>query len=79
MLNYPPSEAGAELVQLFDSWAGVLPEPAFAQWVIEPTKRIVSALERRFAIAAVRCDFSTRFPSDDGRYCPPGDRRIYRD
>jgi uroporphyrinogen decarboxylase len=42
-------EAGAELVQLFDSWAGVLPEPAFAQWVIEPTKRIVSALERRFA------------------------------
>jgi uroporphyrinogen decarboxylase len=42
-------EAGAELVQLFDSWAGVLPEPGFAQWVIEPTKRIVSALERRFA------------------------------
>jgi uroporphyrinogen decarboxylase len=42
-------EAGAELVQLFDSWAGVLPEPAFARWVIEPTKRIVAALETRFA------------------------------
>ncbi len=36
--------AGAEVVQLFDSWAGVLPEAAFRQWVIEPTKKIVSAL-----------------------------------
>jgi uroporphyrinogen decarboxylase len=41
--------AGAELVQLFDTWAGILPEPAFARWVIEPTKRIVSALRGRFA------------------------------
>jgi uroporphyrinogen decarboxylase len=42
-------EAGAELVQLFDSWAGMLPERAFEQWVIEPTKRIVLALRSRFA------------------------------
>ena len=42
-------EAGAELVQLFDSWAGMLPERAFTQWVIEPTRRIVSALRNRFA------------------------------
>ncbi len=42
-------EAGAEVVQLFDSWAGILPEPAFARWVIEPTRRIVSALKSRFA------------------------------
>jgi uroporphyrinogen decarboxylase len=41
-------DAGAELIQLFDSWAGVLPEPAFARWVIEPTKRIVAALDSRF-------------------------------
>lgn len=40
--------AGAEVVQLFDSWAGVLPEPAFERWVIEPTRRIVTALKRRF-------------------------------
>ena len=40
--------AGAEVVQLFDSWAGILPEPAFERWVIEPTKRIVTALKRRF-------------------------------
>jgi uroporphyrinogen decarboxylase len=42
-------EAGAELVQLFDTWAGVLPEPAFERWVIEPTKRIVAGVKRRFA------------------------------
>jgi uroporphyrinogen decarboxylase len=41
-------EAGAEVVQLFDSWAGILPEPAFEQWVVEPTSRIVAALKRRF-------------------------------
>src|SRR5215469_18803113 len=40
--------AGAEVVQLFDSWAGILPESAFGHWVIEPTRRIVSALKRRF-------------------------------
>ena len=40
--------AGAEVVQLFDSWAGILPERAFERWVIEPTKRIVAALKRRF-------------------------------
>jgi uroporphyrinogen decarboxylase len=41
-------EAGAEVVQLFDTWAGVLPEPAFARWVIEPTKTIVADLKQRF-------------------------------
>jgi uroporphyrinogen decarboxylase len=41
-------EAGAEAVQLFDSWAGVLPEQAFERWVIEPTKRIVAAVRSRF-------------------------------
>jgi uroporphyrinogen decarboxylase len=40
--------AGAEVVQLFDSWAGILPEAAFAQWVIEPTRQIVTALKIRF-------------------------------
>jgi uroporphyrinogen decarboxylase len=39
--------AGAEVVQLFDSWAGVLPESEFARWVIAPTKRIVAALKIR--------------------------------
>jgi uroporphyrinogen decarboxylase len=42
-------EAGAELVQLFDSWAGVLPETGFERWVISPAKRIITALRHRFA------------------------------
>jgi uroporphyrinogen decarboxylase len=41
-------EAGAEVVQLFDTWAGVLPEAGFERWVVEPTKRIVAALKLRF-------------------------------
>jgi uroporphyrinogen decarboxylase len=40
--------AGAEIVQLFDSWAGVLPEAGFERWVIAPTRRIVGALRSRF-------------------------------
>jgi len=40
-------EAGADVIQLFDSWAGVLPEPEFRRWVIEPTRRITQAVKRR--------------------------------
>lgn len=39
---------GAEVIQLFDSWAGVLPEEAFHQWVILPTKKIVQRLKKEF-------------------------------
>jgi uroporphyrinogen decarboxylase len=42
-------EAGVEVVQLFDSWAGVLPEAEFSRWVIEPTRRIVNELKQQFA------------------------------
>jgi len=41
-------QAGAEAIQLFDSWAGVLPDDAFERWVIEPNARIVSAVKQRF-------------------------------
>ena len=37
-------EAGAEAVQLFDSWAGSLAPSEFERWVIAPTARIVAAL-----------------------------------
>jgi len=37
-------EAGAEIVQLFDSWAGLLPQAAFERWVVAPTQRIVARL-----------------------------------
>jgi len=39
-------DAGAQAVQLFDSWAGVLPPDAFETWVTGPTQRIVSQLKR---------------------------------
>jgi uroporphyrinogen decarboxylase len=41
-------EAGVEIVQLFDSWAGVLQDGEFEQWVVRPTKRIVAALKAKF-------------------------------
>src|SRR5208282_6542162 len=41
-------EAGAETVQIFDSWAGLLAGEEFRRWVIDPTKRIVENLKRRF-------------------------------
>lgn len=41
-------EAGAEAIQLFDSWAGVLPDDAFQRWVMEPNARIVSVVKGRF-------------------------------
>jgi len=36
--------AGAELVQLFDSWAGLLGEDQFMRWVVEPNRRIVEGI-----------------------------------
>ncbi len=38
--------AGAEVVQLFDTWAGALPEAGFRRWCLEPVERIVAALGR---------------------------------
>ncbi|MFH1805719.1 MAG: uroporphyrinogen decarboxylase [Pseudomonadota bacterium] len=37
--------AGAECIQLFETWGGVLSENGFHRWVIEPTKRIVANLK----------------------------------
>lgn len=39
-------EAGAEAVQIFDTWAGVLPDDMFRKWVITPTRQIVDALRK---------------------------------
>ncbi len=39
--------AGADAVQIFDTWAGVLPPREFARWSVEPTKRIVAGVRAR--------------------------------
>lgn len=39
-------EAGAEALQLFDSWSGVLDEIQFQRWVIEPTQKIVELVRK---------------------------------
>ena len=38
-------EAGAEVVQLFDSWSGSLAPAEFERWVIAPTARLVERLK----------------------------------
>ena len=40
-------DAGADAVQLFDSWAGVLAGPAFERWVIAPNAAIIAGLRAR--------------------------------
>ncbi|PPD00543.1 MAG: uroporphyrinogen decarboxylase [Hyphomicrobium sp.] len=41
-------EAGANVLQIFDSWAGSLAEDEFERWVIAPTTKIVRALRARY-------------------------------
>ena len=38
-------EAGAEVLQLFDSWSGIADETLFERWIVEPTARIVSRIK----------------------------------
>lgn len=37
-------DAGAEAIQIFDTWAGALPETEFRRWVIEPARRLVERI-----------------------------------
>lgn len=41
-------EAGAEVLQLFDSWAGVWPASALRRWCLEPAGRIVRAVKAAY-------------------------------
>jgi uroporphyrinogen decarboxylase len=48
-------KAGADVVKLFDSWAGVLPPAQLQKWVIEPTKKIVSEIKKLHPNIPVIC------------------------
>ncbi|GLR88830.1 uroporphyrinogen decarboxylase [Bradyrhizobium iriomotense] len=39
--------AGADALQIFDTWAGVLPPAEFARWSVEPTRRIVEGVRAK--------------------------------
>ena len=46
-------DAGADAVQIFDSWAGLLPPEQFWRFVIAPTRRIVTAIHGRHPTAPI--------------------------
>ncbi|MBV9066074.1 MAG: uroporphyrinogen decarboxylase, partial [Methylobacteriaceae bacterium] len=46
-------KAGAEAVQIFDTWAGVLPPREFSAWCIEPVRRIVENVRREIPDAKI--------------------------
>jgi uroporphyrinogen decarboxylase len=45
--------AGADAVQIFDTWAGVLPPEEFTRWCIEPTRRIIAKVRAEIPAAKV--------------------------
>ena len=46
-------QAGVDVVQIFDTWAGVLPAEEFTRWCIEPTQRIIAEVRRHVPGARV--------------------------
>lgn len=46
-------KAGADVVQIFDSWAGGLADVPFARWVIAPTKKIVTKVRTEYPKAKI--------------------------
>ncbi|MGH6962772.1 MAG: uroporphyrinogen decarboxylase family protein, partial [Dongiaceae bacterium] len=41
-------EAGAEILQIFDSWAGVLSPAGLERWALQPTTEIVARVKARY-------------------------------
>ena len=58
-------EAGADVVQIFDTWAGSLPAQDFERWCVQPTKRLVSKLRAKRPGAKV-----IGFPRGAGKNIP---------
>ena len=46
-------KAGADCVQIFDTWAGVLPPREFLRWSIAPTSRIVEGVRMKMPDAKI--------------------------
>jgi len=46
-------KAGADVLQIFDTWAGVLPPREFQRWSVEPTRRIVEGVRKQVPSAKI--------------------------
>jgi uroporphyrinogen decarboxylase len=46
-------ESGVDAVQIFDTWAGVLPSDEFYRWCIEPSEKIVAGVRRQVHAAKI--------------------------
>ena len=58
-------EAGVDAVQIFDTWAGVLPPGEFQRWCIDPVARIIALVRERRPEARV-----IAFPRGAGTQLP---------
>ena len=54
-------DAGADVLQLFDTWAGILPPAEFRKWSIEPTRRICEGVRSEHPVIPI-----IGFPRDAG-------------
>jgi uroporphyrinogen decarboxylase len=59
--------AGVDAVQIFDSWAGVLPAEEFRKWCTEPCARIVDAVRKEVSGARI-IGFPRGAGTELGRY-----------
>jgi uroporphyrinogen decarboxylase len=57
--------AGVDAVQIFDTWAGVLPADQFVRWCIAPTKQIVAGVREQVPGAKI-----IGFPRGAGTHLP---------
>ncbi len=46
-------KAGADVVQIFDTWAGVLGPEQFQRWCIEPTQKIIAGVREKIPNAKI--------------------------
>ena len=46
-------QAGADAVQIFDTWAGILPPEEFRRWSMEPTQKIVAGVRKQIPDAKI--------------------------
>ena len=56
------ADAGAEVLKIFDSWAGSLQGPDFQKFAVEPAHRIISALKTRHPAVPI-----IAFPREAGK------------